>query len=38
MTNVKFDDFLKQELRDPEIKTGVEKTKWTKLVRDVAAR
>ena len=37
MTNVKFDDFLKQELQGPEIKAGFEKQN-EQLVRDVAAR
>lgn len=37
MTNVKFDDFLKQELQAPEIKAGFEKQN-EQLVRDVAAR
>ncbi|MGP4117702.1 hypothetical protein ACS4N0_11140 [Levilactobacillus zymae] len=37
MTNVKFDDFLKRELQDPEIKAGFEKQN-EQLVRAVAAR
>ena len=37
MTNVKFNDFLKQELQGPEIKAGFEKQN-EQLVRDVAAR
>ena len=37
MTNVKFDDFLKQKLQDPEIKAGFEKQN-EQLVRAVAAR
>ncbi|WP_156153290.1 hypothetical protein [Levilactobacillus spicheri] len=37
MTNVKFNDFLKQELQDPEIKAGFEKQN-EQLVRAVAAR
>lgn len=37
MANVKFDDFLKQELQGPEIKAGFEKQN-EQLVRDVATR